>query len=186
METYRLIVCGAGSLGSQIAMHLARPDREFLIIDDDRVGEENLLTTIYSRQHVGAMKAVVLAELLWRKCRCRSITCTHTLTPSTKAIIQRPNVLVDTFDNSEARSLVRHGFTAHVGVSENRAGSIIWDKFYTVPSGPPRGENPICTHELGRPILRFTATIAAGAVEEFLDNGVQNCYFCTEDMRVIQ
>jgi hypothetical protein len=186
MTGERIVIAGAGALGSQIAMHLALPDREFLIIDDDRVEEENLLTTVYSRQHVGAMKAVVLAELLWRKCRCKSQTCTQTLTSRSRVIMPLPAVLVDTFDNTEARELTRHGFTVHVGVSENRTGSVVWDKFYAVPGGPPRGQNPICTHELGRPILRFTAAIAAGAIEEFLETGKQTCYVCTEDMRVLR
>ena len=181
-------------------MHLAHPDREFIIIDDDRVGEENLLTTVYSRQHVGAMKAVVLAELLWRKCRCQSRTITDALeTRRQMDTIVRdgwPNnsrVLIDTFDNPEARSLTCGWMeiaAVHVGVSENRTGSVVWDPYYKEPSGPPRGENPICTHELGRPILRFTAVVAAQAVEEFLaadfHDCVINCYFCTENMRVVQ
>jgi len=178
-----ILLAGCGALGSQIALHLATPDRRFLLIDDDHVEEHNVGTSAYSLHHVGAMKAVVLAEMLWRKCEAQCHVRTKTLGDrydlfSIATAMSKDDVngllIVDTFDNIEARSATCNfgAPTLHVGVSEQRTGAVTWDEDYTLPESQfARGENPICTHHLGRRILRFTAAVAAEAAERFLETG---------------
>lgn len=181
----RIAVCGCGALGSQIALYLARPDHTFLSIDDDRVEETNLGTTVYSRHHLGCRKAVVLSELLYHKVGCIAEPSTRTLTRARTILSWQPDLVVDTFDNTEARRLTYKLWmpTVHVGVSATRVGAIVWDGRYQVPDGPPRGENPICTHELGRPILRLTAALAANVIEHYLSTDEQRDIWVTEDGR---
>ena len=68
----KILLCGCGALGSQIALHLARPELEFVLVDDDRVEEGNIGTSVYGHQHVGMQKVKALAGILWQKCRCRA------------------------------------------------------------------------------------------------------------------
>lgn len=186
----RIAVAGCGALGSQLALHLAHPDHTFLLLDDDRVEEDNLLTTIYTRPHLGCQKAIVLAEMLYHKAGCVAEVHTRTLETGAPIVRWKPDLLIDTFDNFVARALTNHVYigrdrvpTLHVGVSATRVGAIVWDERYTVPEGPPRGENPICTHELGRPILRLTAALAANVVEHWVATGEQRDVWVTEDGR---
>lgn len=60
-------VCGAGALGANITENLARSGFENLkVIDRDRIEERNLSTQPYYRSDVGAFKAKILANNLYR------------------------------------------------------------------------------------------------------------------------
>lgn len=64
----RLLLIGAGGLGSPAAIVLARTGvRAMTIVDDDIVSEENLhRQTLYTNEHVGLRKAEVAADTLAR------------------------------------------------------------------------------------------------------------------------
>lgn len=168
----KILLGGAGALGSQLALMLSDSGREFVVIDDDRVEVTNLSTTVYSSQHVGALKAVALCELLYRKAGCRGMPLPNTLDVHNLdvALMTAPDLVIDTFDNVQARGLLCRLDvpTVHVGVAENRTGMVYWDQVYRLPEGAPRGEDHICTHQLGRRILRFTAAVAAGIIENYM------------------
>jgi len=188
----RILVAGCGAVGSQTAWHIAHPDHIFVLVDDDRIEDHNVNTgtSIYSTYHVGMLKTVALAELLWRKCNCHSILHNRTLeTPRTIARLN-PDLVIDGFDNSEARELT-HGLgipTVHVGVSEARTGDVTWDERYRVPqTGMGRNDvNASCTHALGRQILRFTSAVAAGIIERWIETGEKRDLVVTEGMTVLK
>lgn len=191
--TTRIAICGAGALGSMIALHLAAPDLQFFIVDDDRIGEENIATSAYFQHHIGCQKAIVLAEMIYRKSETAGIPFAKTLTRNNRKFLLTPastnNLIVDAFDNVEARKLtcyqpILNTSVVHVGVSEQRTGSIVWNEWYRVPTGSPRGENPICTHDLGASILRLTAALAANVIDQFLWTGEKRNLMLTEDGRV--
>lgn len=179
----RIFLAGAGALGSQIALHLAHPDHTMMICDDDRVEDVNLTTTAFSTPHLGCHKAVVLSEMLYHKCGCVATPLARTLTRARQILSWRPELVLDTLDNAEGRA-VTHGLwvpTLHAGVSATRVGAIIWDGRYQVPEGPARGQAHICTRELGRPILRLTAALAANVVEHWMATKEQRDIWVTED-----
>src|SRR5262245_45263783 len=60
-------VCGAGALGSNLVENLARQGFARLrVIDRDRVEERNLSTQPYYRTDVGAFKAKLMANAVYR------------------------------------------------------------------------------------------------------------------------
>src|SRR5258708_22555461 len=60
-------VCGAGALGANMVESLARSGFARLkVIDRDRVEERNLSTQPYYRSDIGAFKAKILANSLFR------------------------------------------------------------------------------------------------------------------------
>jgi len=137
-----IYVAGCGALGSQIAMHLAlNDDVTFILIDNDRVGSENIGTSAYDRHQVNMMKATALSELLWlRGCaftepQVRFID--HSL------VVNHEHLIIDTFDNISARECTCGMSTIHVGVSVDRTGIILWDDSYTLPE-EQEGGNPVC------------------------------------------
>ena len=190
----KILLCGCGALGSQIALHLARPELEFVLVDDDRVEEGNVATSAYGQVHIGMQKVTALATILWQKCRCMALLNTMTLStediPSMRST--KADLVIDTFDNAEARSIVCqlywfHGLNViHAGVSVDRTGEIIWNDKYKLPTVRiPRGENPICTHELGTSILRFTAVLCANIVEDWMETRNERSVVITRDWEVL-
>src|ERR671926_703370 len=63
----RLVLCGAGALGSHLADNLVRQGFSPLrVIDRDRVEEHNVSTQLYGEADVGAWKVEVLRHRLFR------------------------------------------------------------------------------------------------------------------------
>ena len=195
----KILLCGCGALGSQIALHLARPEIEFVLVDDERVEETNIATSVYGQQHIGMLKVNALATILWQKCRCKAddynVTLCRDVIPSIHEACRDHNavLIIDTFDNVEARAIAcklyddYYSFRiVHAGVSQDRTGEILWNKDYVLPTvRVPRGENPICTHELGAPILRFTAALCANIVEDWIETGNERSVVITQKWEVL-
>ena len=179
----RICLAGAGALGSWIALFLAQPNIEFLIIDDDRVDDVNVPVSAFNQKHIGKPKAVALAELVWLKAGCEAQTYMKTLSVPCRPIsVFSPDLVIDAFDNVESRGLLvlLPTPTLHVGVSDDGVGIAIWDENYTLPPGPPRGEDTFCTHQAGRKVLRMTAVVAAGVIETWMETGERESVVVTE------
>ncbi len=168
-----IAIVGCGSLGSRIALELH--GTELLLWDDDRVEEANVGTSAYSLHHAGRFKAVVLSELCGRR-GVRAEYVAETLDNTNAGRLSDMALVVDCLDNAPSRALLT-GLsvpTLHVGVSEAGSGSCLWDSHgYQVPDDAyPRGENPVCTHQLNGQLLRMTATTGVGVIEDWLADGV--------------
>ncbi len=194
----RIIMAGCGALGSRIAMEIANPEWDFVLIDDDVVGEENIGTSAYGMEHIGMKKAGALAEMMYHKNKIRAYSIVETISRSIVTHIARHMkslesrsryLIIDTFDNPQARNFTssKVGYatnTLHVGISESREGAIMWDNIYPEQSIDfERGLNPVCTNHLGQQIIQFTASVAAGVV---LRDDREGNYIVNEKMEVIR
>ena len=105
----------------------------------------------------------------------------------------KPAASVNAFDNVDARAAACKLYNdfprfrlIHAGVSADRTGEILWNKDYKLPTvRVPRGHNPICTHELGASILRFTAALCANIIEDWIETGNERSVVITQDWRVL-
>src|SRR5689334_6364221 len=102
-------VCGAGALGANITESLARQGFSKLrVMDRDRIEERNLSTQPYFRSDVGAFKAKILANSLYRAVGIKVEAKTKELTPAnTTQLLKDSQLIVDVFDNSVARQAVK-------------------------------------------------------------------------------
>src|SRR5436190_9950003 len=74
-------ICGAGALGANLVESLARQGfARLTVIDRDRVEERNLSTQPYYRSDIGAHKAKMLANALYRALGVAVETKVETLT----------------------------------------------------------------------------------------------------------
>ena len=193
-----IVMAGCGAVGSRLALEVGAPGLSFLLIDDDRIDANNVRTgsTIYWSQHIGAFKTVALGEMLYRRWGCDAVADTEMLTENRVIVTYRQfvgaQVVVDGFDNVAARRLLvdMSGRNVppvlHVGVSAAGSGIVAWGDKYELPDlAPPRGENPVCTHQLGRGIITFTASVAALIVSDFLATGKMRSVITTRALGVI-
>src|SRR5436305_8483709 len=104
LREMKVTICGAGALGANIAESLARSGfGRLTVIDRDRVEERNLSTQPYFRSDVGAAKAKILANSLYRAVGAAVEARTETLTPENATKLLRGSELViDVFDNSSS------------------------------------------------------------------------------------
>lgn len=187
----RVILAGCGALGSLIAMGLADVDNEFFLVDDDRIEANNISTSAYYLSQVGMLKTSALANLLYRKARVEGRAYSRTLRSASWPLRQAPDLVIVTFDNVDARTLLCNQFASnvgvvHVGVSEDRTGGVAWEPGYALPIKRfERGHNPVCTNELGAAILSFTAAAAIALIRLWITTGRKRAVMVLQDGTVI-
>jgi hypothetical protein len=184
-----IVLFGCGAIGSQLAMHLVSLDLAFKLVDDDEVTEDNLLSSVFTREQIGIYKVLALENLLYRKARSLAMGSRLTLTENNYRLYARDcDLALDCFDNVEARKITCLHLlpTLHIGVSRDGTGSIIWDKDYKIFDGAPRGEDTFCTHLAGRGIIRLTACIAANIVEKYISTGEKESLIVTDKLTILR
>jgi molybdopterin-synthase adenylyltransferase len=172
-----ITICGAGALGGSLTETLARMGfNRLTVIDRDRVEMRNLSTQPYSRGEVGAPKARVLANTLYRAVQARLTPVVADLTADNAATLLAGGALVvDAFDNRAARAAVSAAVRQlglpclHLGFSaDGLYGSGIWEPGYQVPQDA--GADP-CDYPLTRPLAMMLAALAARTIADYFAGG---------------
>lgn len=189
LATFRVYICGAGALGANITETLARCGFKALrVIDRDRVEERNLSTQPWHRSDIGAQKAKILANTLYRAVGATVEWKTETLDASNvEKLVSGADLVVDTFDNSASRRAVaeyaaRSGRPClHAGMAAGFA-EVIWNEAYRIPSD---ANDDVCDYPLARNLVMLTVAIACESVISFAATGERRSFTVTlRDLQV--
>ena len=175
--------CGAGALGANIAESLARSGITRLrVVDRDRVDERNLSTQPYYRGDIGAQKAKILANVLYRAVGVSVDAQVKELTPANAAqLLHLSDLVIDTFDNSVSRRAVQDycagaGIAClHVGLASGYA-EVIWNERYRVPSA---ASDDVCDYPLARNLVLMAVAVACEVTVAFIATGERKNYTLT-------
>ena len=170
-----ITICGAGALGSNLADNLARQGfRNLRVIDRDRVEEHNVSTQRYGASDVGAWKAEVLRNQLFRSVEIEIDAVTKALVErNARKLLKGSDIVVDTFDNSDSRQLVQQYCRdakiecLHVGMYADYC-EVIWDENYRVPNDVA---GDVCEYPLARNLVLLVVAIASEALVRFVLSG---------------
>jgi molybdopterin/thiamine biosynthesis adenylyltransferase len=176
-------VCGAGALGANLVESLARQGFTRLkVIDRDRVEERNLSTQPYYRTDIGAFKAKLLANALYRALGTPVEARAEELTAANAArLLGRSGLVVDTFDNSGSRQAVKDYCEGtllpclHVGLAGEYA-EILWNEVYRVPSAR---QDDVCDYPLARNLVTLAVSVACETIVRFAGQGRKENYTVT-------
>jgi molybdopterin-synthase adenylyltransferase len=183
LKEFPVTLCGAGALGANLAENLARAGfGKLKVIDRDRIEERNLSTQPYYRSDIGAFKAKILANNLYRAIGTKVEAETRELTATNAAqLLKESELIVDVFDNSASRQAVkdyadRSGTTClHAGLSADYA-EVIWNEVYRVPSDV---NDDVCDYPLARNLVMLTVAVACEAIASFIAIGEQRHFTIT-------
>jgi molybdopterin/thiamine biosynthesis adenylyltransferase len=183
LQDFAVTVCGAGALGANLTENLARSGfGKLRVIDRDRIEERNLSTQPYYKSDVGAYKAKILTNSLYRALGIAVDGCSQELTADNcKQLLQNSQLIIDTFDNSLARQIVKDYCSAnsipclHVGLNSDYA-EIIWNNIYRVPSAT---NDDICDYPLARNLVMMAVAIASEVIITFVGSDRQQSYTLT-------
>ncbi|XGW00742.1 MAG: ThiF family adenylyltransferase (plasmid) [Leptolyngbya sp. BL-A-14] len=176
-------ICGAGALGANLAENLIRAGfGKLKVIDRDRIEERNLSTQPYYRSDVGAFKARILANNLYRAIGTKVEAETKALTATNVAqLIKGSGLIVDVFNNSTSRHVVKDYADRtrtpclHAGLSADYA-EVIWNEVYRVPSDV---NDDVCDYPLARNLVMLTVAVACEAIVSFVAIGEQRHFTIT-------
>ena len=169
----RIVICGAGAIGSQLADNLARHGAANLrVIDRDRVEEHNIGTQIFDRSEIGAPKAETVAARVFRATGAEIESFNKTIDEKSIAkLLRGADVVVDCLDNSAGRALLTDYCRAgnldclHLGVNTDY-GEAKWNENYLVP-GDVAGVGA-CDYPLARNLLLLVVAIGSESLLRFL------------------
>ena len=172
----RIVICGAGAIGSQLADNLARHGAANLrVIDRDRVEEHNIGTQIFDRAEIGASKAETVAARVFRATGAEIESFNKTLEAKTVAkLLRGADVVVDCLDNSASRSLLTdycrgHNLDClHLGVNTDY-GEAKWNENYLVPADV--AGIGACDYPLARNLLLLVVAIGSESLLRCLWTG---------------
>lgn len=176
-------VCGAGALGANITENLARSGfAKLVVIDRDRIEERNLSTQPYYKSDVGAYKAKILTNTLYRALGITVDGRSKELTTTNAAqLLRDTSLVIDTFDNSIGRQAV-HDYCKnaqipclHVGLERDYA-EVIWNDIYRVPS--PTNDD-VCDYPLARNLVMLTVAVACEVIINFVASEQQQSFTVT-------
>ncbi len=183
LRDFPVTVCGAGALGANISENLTRSGFSKLrIIDCDRIEERNLSTQPYYRSDIGAYKAKILTNSLYRALGIAVDGRSQELTPANAGkLLTGSGLVIDTFDNSGSRQAVKDYChqsqipCLHVGLASDYA-EIIWNQIYRVPS--PVNDD-VCDYPLARNLVMFAVAVACEVVVKFIATEEQRSFTIT-------
>jgi len=170
LKKYKLTICGAGAIGSNLADNLVRCGvSNIKVIDFDRIENHNIGSQIYGDMDVGALKVDALKNKIFRHVGAEIEAVNKKLTAdNAKILLKGVDLVIDAFDNSASRQLIQDEVRLrklnclHCGVSDSY-GEVVWDGAYKVPKDV---EGDVCDYPLARNIVGLVVTIAS---EEILD-----------------
>jgi molybdopterin-synthase adenylyltransferase len=189
VKDLRVSVCGAGALGANMIENLARQGFATLrVIDRDRIEERNLSTQPYYAADIGAFKAKMLANNLYRALGVKIEARIEELNEANAArLLGNAELVIDTFDNNAARRALKlfcdgNNVTGlHAGLATGY-GEVIWNERYTVPSP---SQDDVCDYPLARNLVMLTVAIASEAIIRFAATGERRNFTVTlEDCAV--
>jgi molybdopterin/thiamine biosynthesis adenylyltransferase len=183
IRDFHVTVCGAGALGANITESLARQGfAKLRVIDRDRIEGRNLSTQPYFRSDIGAFKAKILANSLYRAIGVAIEAHAEELTTTNSdRLLTGSGLVLDAFDNSTSRGLVKErcgklGLPClHAGVAADYA-EVIWNEVYRVPSG---ANDDVCDYPLARNLIMLTVGVVCEVVSSFIARAEQQSYTIT-------
>jgi molybdopterin-synthase adenylyltransferase len=191
------VLCGVGALGANLAETLARMGlRRLRVIDRDRVEAHNLSTQPWLQQDVGAPKARVLSNALYRAVGARIDAQTVELRAENAArLLGGGAVVVDAFDNLPSRAVVGQAAAAlgiaclHIALGgAGDYGCGLWDSAYAPGAAAGGDASPApdsCDYPLTRPLAQLVAAAAAEVLVGYLLDGSRRNFECTlRDLRL--
>ncbi|MCC3440121.1 ThiF family adenylyltransferase [Microcoleus sp. PH2017_05_CCC_O_A] len=183
IKNFPVTVCGAGALGANIVESLARSGFcQLRVVDRDRIEERNLSTQPYYRSDIGAFKAKILANHLYRALSVSIDAHSKELTPANvDRLLANSALAIDTFDNSIGRQAVKDYCASasipcvHVGLAADYS-EIIWNQHYRVPSA---ANDDVCDYPLARNLVMLTVSVACEVIVTFAATQEQQNLTCT-------
>jgi len=179
----KIVVVGAGALGSHLVQFVREVDAEIVAVDFDRIEQKNVLSQFHSRTNVGLSKAPSLAKtmnfLFGRKVSAISNRLTE---GNVTEILGPADLVVDCLDNGASRRVVQvfvrsrgipclHGALAPNG----EFGMSVWDEHFKIDDEPGAGA-ATCEDGEHLPFIALTAAYLARSVQAFIASGRKTGY----------
>jgi molybdopterin/thiamine biosynthesis adenylyltransferase len=183
------VICGAGAIGSNMAVNLVRMGvSKLTLVDKDRVEEHNIGTQVYGVDDIGGMKSDILRNLIYREVGEEIVSLPQELTEKNAIKLLRGNdLIVDAFDNSVSRKVVfdisnqSNYVCLHAGLN-GEYGQVQWNENYVVPGD---ANDDVCDYPLARNLIMIVVAMTSETIVRYVLKGEQkNLSFTLTDLSI--
>ena len=175
----KILICGVGAIGSNLAALLAcdlKGEHEITVLDKDAIEERNVQagTQFYQKDQVGMSKVEALQYNIYKWYE-REVDIVQTNILSGISI-PPPDLVLDCFDNYQARDFIQYLWMnskwnlLHLRFSDQFTFAIEWAENYKVPTDITSGFD-ICEMEGASSFIKMVASLGSLVVQEYLKNG---------------
>ncbi|HEY9731546.1 MAG TPA: ThiF family adenylyltransferase [Drouetiella sp.] len=189
LAAFKIVICGAGAIGSNLAVNLVRMGlRNLTVIDKDRVEDHNIGTQVYGLDDVGGRKSDCLRNLIFREVGTETVAIAQELNDKNAGKLLRGfDLVVDAFDNSCSRKLVYDEVRLaqyaclHVGLNGSY-GQIQWNDSYVVPGN---ANDDACDYPLARNLIMLVVALSSEVAVRYCLEGIRlNLSVTLDDLSV--
>lgn len=186
----KILVCGAGAIGSNLVDNLTRQGfSNISVLDMDRIETHNLNTQVWADADVGGLKSDVLKNKVFRNVGIEIESFNKELSEANVTkFFKKIDLVVDAFDNSKSRQLIQNEVRKkkmaciHAGLHADY-GEVVWDESYTVPKDVG---GDVCDYPLARNLILMVVAVLSEEILGFVLNKGQrrNLAITLKDLKV--
>lgn len=185
MEKKKVVVVGAGALGSHFAL-LVRNHVDLKVVDFDRVETKNAMSQLHPLNSVGKNKALALQQTLKFLYGMKIEAVPHKLVDNNATeLLQDADLVVDCVDNGETRRLIQticirgqlgeqtpclHGALAAGG----QFGQVCWTEKFVPDDAPPGAAT--CEDGEHLPFIATVSSLLAVCTQGFVRKGEKRSF----------
>jgi molybdopterin/thiamine biosynthesis adenylyltransferase len=175
----KILLCGAGALGSWLTDLLARQGYWGLtLLDKEKVDDENFGTQNYGRPDAGRFKATQAACNIYRRIGVPINNVAKKLTAdNASGLIAGHSLVVDLFDNSPSRAAVhevclkKNVDCVHAGLAAMGFFQVRWNEEYIVPAPRNEDADTPCEYPLAANLVTMCVAATAEVINRYIDDG---------------
>ncbi|MGF1465644.1 MAG: ThiF family adenylyltransferase [Sandaracinaceae bacterium] len=176
----RVVVVGAGALGSHVLQFLRNLEGELAVVDFDRVELKNVLSQFHAKNTVGQKKVVGLTRSMAFLFGTKIDGTPHRLDEgNAEALLGAASLVIDCLDNAASRRVVQstcrdRGIPCLHGALDDAGtfGRVVWSEAFVLDE-EPEGGAATCEDGAFLPFIALTAAYLAYAAQAFLTRGAK-------------
>ena len=179
----RVVIVGAGALGSHVVQFLRNVECDLVVVDPDRVEAKNLANQFHGKPGTGKLKVAALSQaMLFLYGKVVASNPHKLVEDNVAAILGKADLVVDCLDNYAGRKLVQdfvrykaipclHGALA----ADGQYGRVVWDSAFIIDAEAKAGE-PTCHGGDHLPFIALVSAYLSRAAQEFIATGKKRGY----------
>ena len=173
----KVVIVGAGALGSHVLLLARNWDCELTIIDFDKVEQKNTQAQMHTRMSLRRNKAQAMAQAMQGMWGLKIKAVPHRLTRDNyEQLLSGAHLVIDCTDNIAARTCIQQFCIAegtpllHAALSaDGKLGQVIWTELFTADE--ESGDGATCENGDNLPFHVLMGGLIASTAKTFLASG---------------
>lgn len=182
----RVIVVGAGALGSHLALALRNADCQLMLIDHDRVLAKNVKAQFHTKMGIGKSKVNALKAAFQGMFNVKlDVAPFKIVEVNVEALLKGADLVIDCTDNIQARSTIQGHCVdtqtdcLHCCLSgDGYFARFVWTEHFDADAEPELGQET-CEDGEGLPFYIQAAALAAQVTQLYLKKEIKQCWQAT-------